>query len=120
MYAGFELLLNLIRIEQSTKEIILGILGTPIMLAFPWLYYAVLESSDKKATFGKRALDIKVIDSNNNKISFLRATIRYWSKFISALILLVGYIMAAFTPKKQALHDIIASTYVVKGDNFAG
>ncbi|MEH2462295.1 RDD family protein [Nostoc sp.] len=35
------------------------------------------------------------------------------SKIISGLILLIGYIMAAFTEKKQALHDIIAGTLVV-------
>lgn len=118
VWAGFELLLNLVGINQGTKEIILGVLGTPIMLALPWLYYAVLESSDRQATFGKRVLNIKVVDINNSKISFIKATVRFWSKFISGLILLIGYIMAAFTPKKQALHDMIANTYVIKRENY--
>jgi uncharacterized RDD family membrane protein YckC len=79
-----------------------------------WLYFALLESSPKQATLGKMALGIKVTDLDGNRISFGRATGRFFAKIISGVILMIGYIMAAFTAKKQALHDIIASTLVIK------
>jgi uncharacterized RDD family membrane protein YckC len=78
-----------------------------------WLYYAIQESYAKQATIGKQALGIVVTDIQGKPIDFVKATIRYFSKIISALILLIGYIMAAFTEKKQALHDIIAGTLVL-------
>jgi uncharacterized RDD family membrane protein YckC len=79
-----------------------------------WLYYAIQESSPKQATLGKQALGIVVTDLQGKRIDFVKATIRYFSKIISSLILLIGYIMAAFTEKKQALHDMIAGTLVLK------
>ena len=83
-------------------------------LVISWLYYALMESSNKKATLGKMALGIVVTDLNGNKISFGRATARYLCKFLSGLIFAIGYIMAVFTDKKQALHDMIAGCVVVK------
>jgi uncharacterized RDD family membrane protein YckC len=65
-------------------------------------------------TIGKQALKIVVTDLEGKRIDFVKATIRYFSKIISSLILLIGYIMAAFTEKKQALHDIIAGTLVLE------
>lgn len=85
-----------------------------VYLAVQWLYFALLESSAKQGTLGKMALGIRVTDLDGNRISFGRATGRYFAKFISAIILYIGFIMAAFTAKKQALHDIIASTLVIK------
>lgn len=79
-----------------------------------WLYYALMESSSKQATIGKIVLGISVVDTTGNRISFGRATGRYFAKIISGIILSIGYIMAAFTAKKQALHDILASTLVIK------
>ncbi|MCF8379106.1 MAG: RDD family protein [Bacteroidales bacterium] len=79
-----------------------------------WLYYAFMESSKNQGTIGKMVLKIKVTDYNYNRISFARATGRYFGKIISGLILYIGYIMAGFTDKKQALHDIIAGCYVIK------
>jgi uncharacterized RDD family membrane protein YckC len=76
-------------------------------------YYVGLESSSQQATFGKRALGIIVTDLQGNRISPWRAAGRYFGKILSALTLLIGYLMAGFTAKKQALHDIMASTLVV-------
>ncbi|GIO31569.1 MULTISPECIES: RDD family protein [Paenibacillus] len=78
-----------------------------------WLYYAVLESSKLQGTLGKRALGIIVVDEHYRRISFGRAAGRYWSKIVSVLTFDIGFIMAAFTKHKQALHDMIANTYVV-------
>ena len=112
----FDKTLNEIGIDPKIKKMILGNLGVIIYLVIPWLYYSFFESSNGKATLGKKALGIIVVDANNNKISFVRATVRYWSKYVSLIIFFIGYIMAGFTKKKQALHDIISVTYVVKKD----
>lgn len=79
-----------------------------------WLYFAFFESSSYQATPGKMALEIKVCDLNGNRISFLRATGRHFAKIISTIILYIGFIMIAFTQKKQGLHDIIAECLVIK------
>jgi uncharacterized RDD family membrane protein YckC len=81
-----------------------------------WLYYALMESSAKQATVGKMALGIIVTDLEGRRIGFGRATGRYFAKILSALILGIGFLMAAFTERKQGLHDMVASTLVVKGD----
>lgn len=79
-----------------------------------WLYEALMVSSNNQATLGKMALGIKVTDLNGEKLSFIRATGRHFAKILSYLILMIGFIMAAFTEKKQALHDILAGALVVR------
>ena len=81
---------------------------------FSWLYYALMESSPRQATIGKIILNLQVSDMQGNRISFLNATGRYFGKIISSLFLMIGYIMAGFTEKKQALHDIMAGTLVIQ------
>jgi len=88
----------------------IGILVTILQ----WLYFALMESSKHQGTVGKMVLKIKVTDEKGERISFARATGRYFGKIISGMILMIGYIMAGFTEKKQALHDILASCYVIK------
>jgi len=78
-----------------------------------WLYYALMESSGRQATLGKMALGIKVVDRQGGRISFARATGRYFAKILSGLILMIGYLMAGFTSRKQALHDMVAGCLVV-------
>jgi uncharacterized RDD family membrane protein YckC len=85
-----------------------------ISVVLQWLYYALLESSAWQGTLGKKALGLEVTDLDGNRISFGRATGRFFAKFISALTLMIGYIMAGFTEKKQALHDMIAGTLVIR------
>jgi uncharacterized RDD family membrane protein YckC len=72
-----------------------------------------MESSVKQATLGKLAIGIIVTDLQGSRITFGRATGRYFGKILSSLILSIGYIMAGFTEKKQALHDMIAGCLVV-------
>ncbi|HEY9600813.1 MAG TPA: RDD family protein [Allocoleopsis sp.] len=79
-----------------------------------WLYYAIMESSPTRATVGKMVLGIVVTNLDGNKISFVQATGRHFAKIISTILLYRGYIMAAFTDKKQTLHDIMAGCLVVK------
>jgi uncharacterized RDD family membrane protein YckC len=95
-----------------------GLLGSNLLsIVINWLYYALMESSAKQATVGKMALKLKVTDMDGNRIGFGQATGRYFGKIISSIILFIGFIMAGFTEKKQALHDIMAGTLVVKKDN---
>ncbi len=79
-----------------------------------WLYFALLESSAWKATLGKKIMGLYVTDLHGNRIGFGRATARYFGKILSNLTLLIGYMMAGFTAKKQALHDMIAGCLVYK------
>lgn len=78
-----------------------------------WLYWALMESSSNQATLGKMALGIVVTDGQSRRISFGRATGRYFGRILSALILYIGFIIIAFTEKKQGLHDIMADCLVV-------
>ena len=78
-----------------------------------WIYFAAFESSPKQATPGKMALGIKVTDLNGRRIGFGKATGRYFGKILSFIILGIGFIMIAFTEKKQGLHDKMAGCLVV-------
>jgi uncharacterized RDD family membrane protein YckC len=79
-----------------------------------FVYFAYMESSERQATVGKIALGIQVTDMNGARVSFGKALGRNLGKVLSALIIYIGFIMAAFTEKKQALHDIMAGCLVVK------
>jgi len=85
-----------------------------IALAIDWFYYALLESSVWQGTLGKKALGLEVTDLAGNRVSFGRATGRFFGRIISALIFGIGFIMAGFTQRKQALHDILASCLVIR------
>jgi uncharacterized RDD family membrane protein YckC len=92
---------------------ILGFFG--IILVVSWLYYALSESSSWQATPGKKILNLKVTDLAGRPITFARASGRYFAKIITGMIpLAIGYIMAGFTEKKQAIHDMIASCLVLR------
>jgi uncharacterized RDD family membrane protein YckC len=78
------------------------------------LYYSLQLSSKFQATLGMRAFDLKIVDEQGQRISFCRAAARYVSSFLSAMILGIGYLMIAFTSRKQALHDMITSVYVIR------
>jgi uncharacterized RDD family membrane protein YckC len=86
-----------------------------VMFIGSWLYYAAFESSSWQATPGKKVLNIFVTDITGAPVTFARATGRYFAKFVSQLIPLgIGYILAGLTERKQALHDMIASTLVLR------
>lgn len=88
-----------------------------IVIGIQVAYYALMESSARQATLGKMAVGIKVGNEQGGRISAMNAVGRYFAKIISTLILLIGYIMAAFDVRKQALHDKIASTVVFYSNN---
>lgn len=78
------------------------------------LYFSLFESSKFQGTLGKMAMGIKVVDANGDRLSVGKAFVRSIGRIISGMILYIGYLMAAFTEKKQALHDMMANTLVVK------
>ncbi len=78
-----------------------------------WLYFALMESSSAQGTVGKKVMGIRVTDLQGQPISFGHATGRHFSAFITQMTFTIGFLMAAFTARKQALHDMIASTLVV-------
>jgi uncharacterized RDD family membrane protein YckC len=84
------------------------------LLSIPgiWLYFAWFESSPLMATPGKLALGLSVTDLDGRPIGFWRASARYFAKILSNLTLGAGYLLAAFTARKQALHDLVAGTLV--------
>lgn len=78
------------------------------------LYHSLLEASKYQGSIGKIALGLIVTDAQGQKLDFPKALIRNLCKIISDVIFGIGYIMAGFTEKKQALHDLIAGTLVTK------
>jgi uncharacterized RDD family membrane protein YckC len=79
-----------------------------------WLYYALMESSPTQGTLGKMVCAIKVTDTNGQRISFARATGRFFGRYLSVFTFGIGFLIIAFTERKQALHDLVASTLIVR------
>jgi uncharacterized RDD family membrane protein YckC len=100
----------------SRAVAVLGVIFfiVPVAGTTGWLYYALMESSSYQATLGKRALGLRVVGLNGDPLSFGRASGRFFAKILSS-ILLIGYLMAAFTARKQALHDMIVGCVVIRG-----
>jgi len=104
-------------VDNETLKVIGGILLILCwLLVFvgQWLYFAMLESGKSQATVGKRVLGLQVTDRQGVRVSFGRATGRFFAKLISALPFDIGFMMAGWTQRKQALHDMIADTLVVR------
>ena len=85
-----------------------------LALLVGWVYFATQESGPHMATFGKRACGIIVTDVNGQQLTFGRASGRYFGKLLSNLTCYIGYIMAGFTQRRQALHDMVAGALVVR------
>ncbi len=111
--------LGLAGMMTGAPHVGLGILGGGVtviaMLFGSWLYEALMESSSYQATVGKMIFGMKVTDLYGNRISFGRATGRHFAKWLSAMILGIGYIMVGFSERKQGLHDLLAGTLVRRG-----
>ncbi len=99
-------------IQNTGLQFMGGVFGFVIGVAGSWLYEALMESSSRQATLGKMIFQMKVTDLSGNRISFARASGRYFAKWLSGLTLFIGYIIAGFTERKQALHDMVAGTLV--------
>ena len=87
-----------------------------LLIVIPWLYFAGFESSRSQATPGKLLMRIVVTDMTGNKPTFARVTLRHFAKFVSALIIFIGFLMIGLTQKRQGLHDKIAGCLVLLQD----
>jgi uncharacterized RDD family membrane protein YckC len=105
---------GLVGVAANLDPALTNFLAQVVGLVTTWLYGAILESSPMQGTVGKMALGLKVTDLDGNRIGFGRASGRAFAKILSGCALFIGYIMAAFTPRKQGLHDMIAGTLVVR------
>jgi uncharacterized RDD family membrane protein YckC len=102
---------------SAFAPIFLGFMSLAILLGTvgAWLYHALLECSEWQGTAGKKALGLKVTDLEGARVSFARASGRHFAKIISGLIPLgIGYILAGFTERKQAIHDMLAGCLVLR------
>ena len=120
---GFGAVKNVENLENMNDQQALGLAGAimgagmvlnVVGLIAMGIYFTLMHSSEKQASIGKMAMGIKVTDMNGNRITRQAAFIRYIGTIVSGAIIFIGYIMAAFTEKKQALHDMIANTLVLK------
>lgn len=107
---------------EPSPEMMIGMMGRyfaclalywVLAIVLGWLYSALMESGKYQGTLGKMTLGIKVTGPHGERISFARATGRFFAKMISGMTLYFGFYMAGFTQKRQALHDILATTFVV-------
>lgn len=105
-FVGIMLLISAMGLELAGAEVIFLVLAI--------LYWALMQSSKRQATIGKSLCGLKVAGPNGERISVGRALGREAAKIISSLTMLIGFVIAAFTRNKQALHDFVASTYVVR------
>ena len=91
----------------------------PVGMVLAWLYFAVCETSRWQATPGKLVLGLRVVDERGRRIGFARASARCFGKILSVLLLGIGFLMAGWTARKQALHDLVAGCCVVRKSGFA-
>lgn len=99
--------------EQAAIELMDALINCIVW----WIYSAALESSAWQGTVGKKLLGLRVTDENGGRISFGRATGRYFAKLPSGLLLCVGFMMAGWTRRKQGLHDMMAGTLVARSES---
>lgn len=127
-YAGFwarfaallvdSAILTIIIVAISIASTLAGaeamVIGQIVVFILYLLYWPVMESSSRQATFGKSIVGIQVTDLNGARLSFVRAFLRNFAKIISAIPLYIGFLLAAFTARKQALHDMVTNCLVVR------
>lgn len=97
-------------LSNSQAELVTDLLSFVI----GWIYYAKMESSTYQGTLGKQIVQISVTRVDGEQLSFARASARYFAKLLSTGTFFIGYLMAGFNEKKQALHDKIVQTVVVQ------
>ena len=112
----FSILLDSIIAPGTAREVGTEVLAS-VSVVFTWaIYFPCMESSSLQATLGKMLFGIRVTDLEGRRISFGRAAKRLVWKFVSIMLFYVGLIMAAFTQKKQGLHDIMSGCLVVEAE----
>ena len=101
-------------LSPITARYVTGIAFIAVLTIGAWLYCACAESSAWRATVGKRIVGLQVVTASGGKLSFGQATVRHFMKFLSLFTAAVGFMMAGWTKRKQALHDMPSDTVVVR------
>ena len=100
---------------ERFTSILFGSLSMWMIRTFAeWVYFSSFQSSPLQSTPGQMLLGIRVVGLDGGRIGFARASGRYFASWLSCLVLMIGFLMALFTERKQTLHDMIASTLVVR------
>lgn len=89
--------------------------GSGFLIGF--LYYPFFESSALAGTPGKALLSLAIVSEAGGDITFKQAVIRFFCKYLSALLAFIGYLMQPFTAKRQTLHDMIAEVVVIRKES---
>ncbi len=100
--------------DDAIGIIFISLLNSSALVAMYWLYFAISEASRWQATVGKKLLGLQVVDLQAQRLTFGRASGRYFAKLLSFLTFGIGCVMVGFTERKQGLHDLIAGTLVLR------
>jgi uncharacterized RDD family membrane protein YckC len=105
---------RLLGISPNVLKVATGMAFILILAVGSWLYCAFTESSSWRATVGKRILGLQVVTAEGDRIGFGQATVRHFMKFLSLFFLTIGFMMAGWTERRQALHDIPSDCLVIR------
>jgi uncharacterized RDD family membrane protein YckC len=97
-----------------TGSYLTGIAFIAILTVGAWLYCAFSESSQWRATVGKRIIGLEVVDASGGKLTFGQASVRHFMKFLSLFTVAIGFMMAGWTKRRQALHDMPSDCVVIR------
>jgi uncharacterized RDD family membrane protein YckC len=109
-----EIVTGWVGMEPDDSRFFAGVGAVLLFLTADWLYNAYMNSSHRRATFGKQFMGLIVTGLYGEEVGFGQATGRYFAKYISTFPLFAGFFITPFTRRKQALHDMVAGTVVVK------
>jgi uncharacterized RDD family membrane protein YckC len=112
--AIFKLVGRAIGIESENAKYLTGFIFVPLLAVGGWLYAALSESSRYRATLGKRIMGLQVVNATGGKLTFGQASGRHVMKFLSLFSLGFGFLMAAWTKRHQALHDLPNDCLVIR------
>jgi uncharacterized RDD family membrane protein YckC len=104
----------LVSSEKLSNTVLTVFTIETVLSAFIYFVYFIFMTKLFSQTIGKMIVGIKVIELENEELRWSTVLFREWiGRFISKTILMIGYLLAAFSPKKQALHDMLSDTVVI-------
>jgi uncharacterized RDD family membrane protein YckC len=101
-------------LSPITSSYATGIAFIMVLTIGAWLYAAFTESSSHRATLGKRIVGLQVVTASGDRLTFGQATVRHFMKFLSLFTAAVGFMMAGWTKRRQALHDMPSDCVVIR------
>lgn len=105
----------MLSVDPENSQFFAGLSTVFLLVIGSWLYAACMESSEHQATYGKMLAGIRVTGLDGRRISFSQASARHFAKYLSVFAVMGGYLVALFSARKQAMHDMAAETLVVRG-----